>query len=315
MSTPVVLSDHAIEQLAKSINSVTITSSSLDLPAWVQAIGSIAAIVAAFIIARAEARRLRRERVLADAEMIETIAHHWKDALTDVTYMAENGGEFLANVTGRDAVTNFLRSELDDLRNQVRPPIDKLAELPLTAWPNIGMGLNFYRFQADLAGTFMTLERVLSAEIGSDLLAFRAAVKEYTASIEATASAATATFEAYQHTVTEFHEETEKLGGETRLVRRKRLAERAKIEAAALKAEAELEGRENERRELISRYPPARKRTAAETSRLESLLALNGLDPLRPLSPEEKQAEEDAEAEAMRLEEADFRRGFGQHGR
>lgn len=116
MSKPVVLSDHAIEQLSNSIDSVIITSSSMDLPAWVQAIGSIAAIVAAFVIANAEARRLRREKVQTDAEMIETIAHHWKEALEEVVYMAENGGDFLENVAGRDAVTNFLRSELDDLR-------------------------------------------------------------------------------------------------------------------------------------------------------------------------------------------------------
>ena len=313
MPTPVVLSDHAIEQLAHAIDSVTITSSSLDLPAWVQAIGSIAAILAAFVIARSEALRLRRDKVLADAEMVETIGHHWKEALEEVEYMASNGGAFLANVTGREAVTGFLKSELDDLRSHVRPPIDKLAELPLTAWPNIGMGLDFYRFQADLARTSMTLERVFSAEIGGDLQSFRAAVKEYEASMAATASAAAATFEAYQRTVTEFHEETEKLGGETRLVRRRRLTERARADAAASKAEAERERRENERREVISSYPPANLRTPAETTRLESVLALRGLEPLRPLSAEEKQAEEDAEHEAMLLEEADFRRGFGRH--
>jgi len=315
MSTPVVLSDHAIEQLANSISSVTISSSSLDLPAWVQAIGSIAAIVAAFVIANAEARRLRREKVQADAEMVETIAHHWKEALDEVTYMAENGGQFLAEVGGREAVTRFLRSELDDLRGRVRPPIDKLSELPLTAWPNIGMGLDFYRFQADLTGTFRTLERVFSTEVGDDRPAFRAAVEEYAASVRATASAATATFEAYQRTVTEFHEETQELGGETRLVRRQRLRARSVADAAAFKAEAEREGRENERRELIADYPPEHERTAAETLRLESVLALRGLDPIRPPSPDEEQAEEDAEAEMFRLEEADFRRGFGQHGR
>lgn len=177
------------------------------------------------------------------------------------------------------------------------------------------MGLDFYRFQADLTGTFKTLERALSVEIGSDLLAFRAAVEEYAASITATAAAAAATFEAYQRTVTEFHEETQKLGGETRLVRRQRLTARAIADAAAIKAKAETEKRDNERWDLIAGYPPENERTDAETSRLEDSLAMRGLAPLRPPSPQQTLAEEEAEPDLPRLDEDDPRSGFGRHGR
>jgi|GEM_PF-6775576 len=301
MQTPVVLSDQAIQQLAQAISSVTITSSSLDWPACVQAIGSVAAILAAFFIANWEARRSTRDKTQSEAELVETIAHFWQEALDEVAYLAQNSGDIVDNVADISFVLRVLRSDLSDLRSRVAPKINKLAELPLTAWPNIGMGLDFYTFQANLVATVQTLEHVIAAP-ASDA-DDRQLMREYTTKISETASDAKRNLAAYQLNVAEFRQATQDLGGETRMSRQERIAKDEAQRKAELKAEADALLRENQRQEIIDSFPPPKKRTSKETGRLESILALQGLEPLIPVSDEERAAQEQAESDFVAEEE------------
>ena len=86
------------------------------------------------------------------------------------------------------------------------------------------------------------------------------------------------------------------MGAETRLLRDERLAQEAKRRDAAMAKDLEGKRRASERLDVIRSYPKAIKRTREQTSMLESVLALRGLDPLKPPTVAEQEEEERLEA-------------------
>lgn len=306
--SPIMLSDHAVEQLAAAIQTVRIESTSLDWPAWVQAVGSVVAIVAAMWIARSEAQReraaatgeIQRERAKSArdaAELVETIAHHWEEAMSDLSYMAQNTGDIVDNVGKLTVVEQVLREDLDRLRTRICPRITKLSDLPLTAWPDVGMGLDFYAFQANLVRVTRTLERTTAVDAKSYPEPFRTLAAGFVAELRDMYEEAERTLGVYQAEVAEYREASATFGHETRLVKREREAKETSDRERKLTIEAEETRRASVRAEIIASFPPESERTDAQTSVLEMSLRMRNLEPLYPLSEEEQDAEDRAEAE------------------
>lgn len=318
--SPIMLSDHAVEQLAAAIQTVRIESTSLDWPAWVQAVGSVVAIVAAVWIARLEAQRERaaaaegtqRERAASArdaAELVETIAHHWEEAMSDLSYIAQNTGDIVDNVGNLTVVEQVLREDLDKLRTRICPRITKLSDLPLTAWPDVGMGLDFYAFQANLVRVTRTLERTATVDATSYPEPFRTLAVGFVTELRDMYEEAERTLGVYQAEVGAYREVSATLGYETRLAKREREAKETSDREQKLAIKAEAARRASARAEIIASFPPEGERTDAETSVLEMSLSMRRLEPLQPFTKEEQDAEDQAEAdhlaEMARRDEAD----------
>lgn len=296
VQTPIILSDRAVGQLAQAIQTIKIESTSLDWPAWVQAIGSALAILVAVWIAHNEQRHRQRDKTKEAAELVETIAQHWEDAMGDISYIVDNTGAHIENGNGAEVIEKVLQHDRETLR-RICPRITKLAELPLTSWPDVGMGLDFYAFQSGLLGSMKSLERALSADPVRYPAAFLTLAEGFLSSIRAVASDSDIALAVYRARVDEYRQASNEMGAETRLVRAERLTEEARLRDTAMSIEADTERRANERAELIRSYPKEGERTPEQTNMLESMLALRRLDPLKPLTAEEQAEEERFEAE------------------
>lgn len=137
-------------------NAVEITSSSLDLPAWVQAIGSIIAILAAIGVAWWETHRQRIER---DAEKDDNqrrevgerarflnMASRQLDLALDVADgIAAEEQRFSHNAKETPGLSweSWAKVRAERFKTGVVDRLSPLFALPLTAWPDVEAGILF----------------------------------------------------------------------------------------------------------------------------------------------------------------------------
>ena len=119
---------------------------------WIQAIGSVAAIIIAVWTVRQQANRERDNRVIDDAAFASYIRKYLSnDIETKIHDIADPEQLFR---TGAD-IREVSDRAVERYETEVVKRLNKLAELPLTEWPDIQLANAFndayLRMQADLA--------------------------------------------------------------------------------------------------------------------------------------------------------------------
>jgi len=122
---------------------IQIESSSLDLPAWVQAVGSVAAILLAIWTTTAAERQRQNERIVDDA----CFATYISDFLTTSTSTVVKLADRIDNKKFKNRASEIpaaYRLALRQYDNLIIKRAQKLIDLPLTDWPDIELANAFY---------------------------------------------------------------------------------------------------------------------------------------------------------------------------
>jgi hypothetical protein len=126
-------------------NAQPIGPTSLDLPAWVQAIGSILAILVSVAIVYYDGRRRRVERIDSEASFAIFIVNMLHITTAELTQLASWCRGFIANVDPNDPqLDQRARMVHDHYQMLVVDRMSRIAELPMTAWPDPVFALSFY---------------------------------------------------------------------------------------------------------------------------------------------------------------------------
>lgn len=118
---------------------------------WVQAVGSLAAIIIAIWTVRQQANRERDNRVIDDAAFASYVNHFLTEEIErKVEEITEPENIF---ETGR-SVAEISSTALSRYEGEVTNRVEKLADLPLTDWPDVQFANSFnnayLRMKADL---------------------------------------------------------------------------------------------------------------------------------------------------------------------
>lgn len=118
---------------------------------WVQAIGSVIAIIIAIWTVRQQANRERDNRVIDDAAFASYVDHFLTNEIeVKVDAITEPENIFM---TGR-SVAEISKAALARYETEIIDRVEKLADLPLTDWPDVQFANSFnnayLRMKADL---------------------------------------------------------------------------------------------------------------------------------------------------------------------
>lgn len=129
---------------------------SLDVPAWVQAIGSVAAILVAIYISVRDARADRRSaqeakedvltRDIAErARFFQMAALQLLECVTVLEEIAKEETRYRDDADDRPSLRwrSWAEMQTDRFRSQCVDRLRRLEDLPLTAWPDIESGIVF----------------------------------------------------------------------------------------------------------------------------------------------------------------------------
>lgn len=143
-------------------SSVSIGPTSLDLPAWVQAVGSIAAILIAIYLSGRAERKAHVERVTNDAcfaSYVQKFLNTIGDTVEDIAHSIDQkrwGDEDRRPRT----LSEICQEAFEAYDKRVLERVRKFVELPLIDWPDIELANAFYDASLQMRSD---LERLQSA--------------------------------------------------------------------------------------------------------------------------------------------------------
>lgn len=137
----------------------------LDAPAWVQAIGSILAIVLAIWIMKEQRRQQLNDEVVRDAAFAEYI-ERFLDEVGN-TFRSIDGT--IDAVGSKDGIAAASASALQLYKRHVIDCLKKLADMDLTSWPDIEFANAFHDTYLDMNAQFNTLEATAAELMQADV--------------------------------------------------------------------------------------------------------------------------------------------------
>lgn len=137
----------------------------LDAPAWVQAIGSILAIVLAIWIMKEQRRQQLNDEVVRDAAFAEYIERF----LDEVGNTFRSIDDTIDAVGSKDGIAAASASALQLYKRHVIDCLKKLADMDLTSWPDIEFANAFNDTYLDMNAQFNTLEATAAELMQADV--------------------------------------------------------------------------------------------------------------------------------------------------
>lgn len=154
-------------------SSISIGPTSLDLPAWVQAVGSIAAILIAIWLSGRTERKEYLDRVRDDACFASYVQQFLNSIGATIQEIAasindsRHGDEDRAPRT----LAQVCSDAFEAYENRVLERVKKFVELPLTDWPDIELANAFYDASLQMRSDLQGLKTATSERVASEVKA------------------------------------------------------------------------------------------------------------------------------------------------
>ena len=148
-------------------STLAIGPTTLDAPAWVQAIGSVVALVLAIWVTREQRRQHLNDAIVQDAafaDYIERFLGDLENTFKSLDYSIDEVGT-------KEGIASAAESALSIYKRHVIDRLEKLSEMDLTSWPDIEFAHTFNEAYLDMNGQFVKLEQTATELAEADVIA------------------------------------------------------------------------------------------------------------------------------------------------
>lgn len=178
MAAPIQVRQDALKPLIDAIQNlqVTIGETSLDWPAWVQAVGSVLAIFVAILLGwvqysqrgkeiAAEAERIRTLEIGSRAQFFHMISSQVYRALSVTDSIKDEHKQFKKyNLSSEDWI-DFCKSALERVIKNCVTPLEVIRSLPYDTWPDLEAAFEFRKALARMEDGFAPLREAYKVPV------------------------------------------------------------------------------------------------------------------------------------------------------
>lgn len=173
MTTTFNISPITLQKIVDAISArQSVGPTSLDLPAWVQAVGSIVAILASVWIAQRETRQRRREKIATDGNFALFIGNATNSLVTNVTRILDDFTKKLAATESEECSYEYLKNLFVMATNEIRMSLDHIPamvrSIPLSEWPDMQFAYIFHDNVREVEELARIIDRSLAVVSNAD---------------------------------------------------------------------------------------------------------------------------------------------------